>query len=47
MNIAAIVLDDPTTDVAAVYTRNALVGAPVQIGRSRMKQKAQIGASFL
>ncbi|KAJ1445520.1 arginine biosynthesis protein ArgJ [Pelagophyceae sp. CCMP2097] len=43
MNIAAIVLDEPSADVAAVYTRNALCGAPVSIGRRRMAGGGAIG----
>ena len=44
MNLAAIVLDEPSLDCAAVYTRNALCGAPVTVGRRRMREGAPVQA---
>ena len=38
MNLTMIALDKPTPDFAAVFTRNALPGAPVVIGRSRLNE---------
>jgi glutamate N-acetyltransferase / amino-acid N-acetyltransferase len=40
MNLTLVALDRPTSDFAAVFTRNALVGAPVQIGRRRLEEPA-------
>ncbi len=40
MNLALILLDEPSTDFAAVFTRNRFPGAPVLIGRRRLKQEA-------
>lgn len=36
MNVTVIVADAPTADFAAVFTRNAVAGAPVLIGRERL-----------
>jgi glutamate N-acetyltransferase / amino-acid N-acetyltransferase len=38
MTITLIALDRPTPDFAAVFTRNAIAGAPVLIGRQRLQQ---------
>ncbi len=38
MNLTLIALDKPTPDFAAVFTRNALPGAPVIIGRRRLDE---------
>jgi glutamate N-acetyltransferase/amino-acid N-acetyltransferase len=38
MNVTLIALDRPTPDFAAVYTRNALPGAPVILGRQRLSE---------
>ena len=38
MNLTLIVLDKPTPNFAAVFTRNALPGAPVIIGRRRLDE---------
>jgi glutamate N-acetyltransferase / amino-acid N-acetyltransferase len=38
MTITLIALDRPTPDFAAVFTRNAIVGAPVIIGRQRLRE---------
>ncbi len=38
MNLALIALDRPTADFAGVFTRNAMPGAPVIIGRQRLDQ---------
>ena len=38
MTITLIALDRPTPDFAAVFTRNAICGAPVTIGRQRLQQ---------
>jgi glutamate N-acetyltransferase/amino-acid N-acetyltransferase len=43
MNLTLIALDKPTPDFAAVFTRNALPGAPVIIGRRRL-QEPTLGA---
>ncbi len=38
MNLTLLALDKPTPDFAAVFTRNALPGAPVIIGRRRLEE---------
>ncbi|HEY0709640.1 MAG TPA: bifunctional ornithine acetyltransferase/N-acetylglutamate synthase [Polyangia bacterium] len=38
MTLTVIALDRPTPDFAAVFTRNAICGAPVTIGRARLEQ---------
>ena len=38
MRLTLIALDKPTRDFAAVFTRNAFPGAPVIIGRERLKE---------
>jgi glutamate N-acetyltransferase/amino-acid N-acetyltransferase len=38
MNLTLIVLDEPTPAFAAMYTKNAFPGAPVLIGRERLKE---------
>ena len=38
MTLTLIVLDQPTPDFAAVFTRNALPGAPVVVGRQRLHE---------
>ncbi|HEY5282210.1 MAG TPA: bifunctional ornithine acetyltransferase/N-acetylglutamate synthase, partial [Polyangia bacterium] len=43
MNLTLVTLDKPTTDFAAVFTRNALPGAPILIGRRRLGE-ASLGA---
>jgi glutamate N-acetyltransferase/amino-acid N-acetyltransferase len=43
MTLTLIALDRPTPDFAAVFTRNAIVGAPVLVGRRRLQQ-ATLGA---
>jgi glutamate N-acetyltransferase/amino-acid N-acetyltransferase len=43
MILTLIALDRPTPDFAAVFTRNAIVGAPVLVGRRRM-QEPTLGA---
>jgi glutamate N-acetyltransferase / amino-acid N-acetyltransferase len=40
MNLTLIVLDKPTPDFAALFTRNAFPGAPVIIGRRRLDDPA-------
>jgi glutamate N-acetyltransferase/amino-acid N-acetyltransferase len=40
MNLALILLDEPSPDFAAVFTRNGFPGAPVLIGRQRLTQDA-------
>jgi glutamate N-acetyltransferase/amino-acid N-acetyltransferase len=37
MTLTLIALDQPTEDFAAVFTRNALPGAPIIVGRERLK----------
>ncbi len=37
MTLTLMVLDEPTTDFAAVFTRNAFPGAPVILGRERLE----------
>ncbi|MGA2762099.1 MAG: bifunctional ornithine acetyltransferase/N-acetylglutamate synthase [Spirochaetia bacterium] len=39
MNLALILLDEPSPDFAAVFTRNRFPGAPVLIGRQRLSEK--------
>lgn len=39
MTITLIALDHPTRDFAAVFTRNALPGAPVIVGRHRLNEE--------
>jgi glutamate N-acetyltransferase/amino-acid N-acetyltransferase len=43
MTITVIALDRPSTDFAAMFTRNAFPGAPVVIGRRRLREDS-IGA---
>ena len=43
MTLTLIALDQPTPDFAAVFTRNALPGAPIVIGRRRLKEP-RVGA---
>jgi glutamate N-acetyltransferase / amino-acid N-acetyltransferase len=38
MNLTLLALDKPTPDFAAVFTRNALPGAPIVIGRCRLDE---------
>ncbi len=40
MTLTLLALDRATPDFAAVFTRNAVVGAPVQIGRRRLAEPA-------
>jgi glutamate N-acetyltransferase/amino-acid N-acetyltransferase len=40
MNLSLILLDSPTPDFAAVFTRNRFPGAPVLIGRRRLEEKS-------
>ncbi len=40
MTLTLIALDRPTPDFAAVFTRNALPGAPVLVGRRRLAEPA-------
>jgi len=43
MTLTLIALDRPTPDFAALFTRNALPGAPIIIGRQRLEE-ASLGA---
>ncbi len=43
MDVTLIALDRPTPDFAGVFTRNALPGAPVILGRQRLHE-ATVGA---
>jgi glutamate N-acetyltransferase / amino-acid N-acetyltransferase len=43
MTVTLIALERPTPDFAAVFTRNAIVGAPVLLGRQRLAE-ATLGA---
>ncbi len=43
MNIAALLLDEPSTSFAGVFTRNEACGAPVKIGRKRLERKTMRG----
>jgi glutamate N-acetyltransferase/amino-acid N-acetyltransferase len=43
MSLVLIVLDRPTADFAAVFTRNAFPGAPVALGRRRLSEET-VGA---
>ena len=38
MTLTLIALDQPTTDFAAMFTRNAFPGAPIIIGRKRLEE---------
>ena len=38
MTLSLIALDEPSSDFAAVFTRNAFPGAPVKIGRQRLQE---------
>ena len=40
MTLTLIALDKPTPDFAAVFTKNAFPGAPVIVGRQRLKEPA-------
>jgi glutamate N-acetyltransferase/amino-acid N-acetyltransferase len=44
MNLTVIALDEPTPNFAAVFTKNAFVGAPITIGRHRLENSPGIGA---
>jgi len=46
MTLTLIVLDQPTPDFAAVFTRNAFPGAPVLVGRARLREPA-LGAVLI
>ncbi len=46
MNLTLIALDQPTPDFAAVFTRNALPGAPVIVGRRRLNSPS-LGAIII
>ena len=43
MTLTLIALDQPTPDFAAMFTRNALPGAPIIVGRERLHE-ATLGA---
>lgn len=43
MNLSALVCDQPTDAFAGVFTRNAVAGAPVLIGRQRMRESFSRG----
>eukprot|EP00941_MAST-03F_sp_MAST-3F-sp1_P003220 g3220.t1 len=47
MSLTLLVLDSPTPDFAAVFTKNAFPGAPVQVGRNRLKHSTAIGACVI
>ncbi len=40
MNLALILLDEPSPDFAAVFTKNRFPGAPVLVGRRRLTENA-------
>jgi glutamate N-acetyltransferase/amino-acid N-acetyltransferase len=40
MTLTCIALDRPTADFAAVFTKNAFPGAPIIVGRQRLKEPA-------
>ncbi|MCL1817313.1 MAG: bifunctional ornithine acetyltransferase/N-acetylglutamate synthase [Spirochaetaceae bacterium] len=44
MRLTLVLLDKPSRDFAAVYTRNRFPGAPVIIGRSRLAEDSTRGA---
>ncbi|MCB1105519.1 MAG: bifunctional ornithine acetyltransferase/N-acetylglutamate synthase [Opitutaceae bacterium] len=46
MTLTLIALENPTADFAAVFTRNALPGAPILIGRQRLDEP-QLGAIII
>ena len=43
MNLSLILMDRPTANFAAVFTRNKFPGAPVLIGRRRLEEKSVRG----
>jgi len=43
MKMTAIILDEPTSSFAAVFTKNAFPGAPVRIGRKLLQEPAVQG----
>ncbi len=46
MTLTLIVLDRPTADFAAMFTRNAFPGAPIIVGRRRLAEKS-VGAILI
>eukprot|EP00435_Cladocopium_sp_Y103_P012255 s4673_g3.t1 len=44
MKLTVICLDEATDEVAATFTQNAFPGAPVKLGRQRMREKQKIQA---
>jgi len=46
MTLTLITLEEPTPDFAAVFTRNALPGAPIKVGRRRLEE-AQLSAIII
>lgn len=44
MKLTVICLEDPTDQVAATFTQNAFPGAPVKLGRQRLREKQKIQA---
>jgi glutamate N-acetyltransferase/amino-acid N-acetyltransferase len=46
MTLTLIVLDQPTADFAAMFTRNAFPGAPIVVGRRRLAEKS-VGAILI
>jgi glutamate N-acetyltransferase/amino-acid N-acetyltransferase len=42
MNLTAILLDEPTTVFAGLFTRNAVVGAPVRLGREILAEREDV-----
>ena len=44
MNLTVIALDEPTSEYAAVFTRNRFPGAPVKVGRARLAAGAPLQA---
>jgi glutamate N-acetyltransferase/amino-acid N-acetyltransferase len=43
MDIAMIALDEPTSEYAAVFTKNSFPGAPVVVGREMMRNGQKLG----
>ena len=42
MNLTLIALDEPTSNYAALFTRNKFPGAPVKVGRQRLAARAPL-----
>ena len=41
MNITVVALDEPTSGMAALFTKNAFPGSPIHVGRDLLSQVAE------